>query len=138
MLKIKKAKPMFTGIITTANTYEGDQVATKHGVIDPTKVKGTLKEFQTVLAIGPNVRNVKEGDIVVINPKRYAVYKYEENTIKKDFLTNNIIRYDFQFIEIDGKTCLKIEENDIDLILEDFEEVEQPQIEIIKPEIITV
>lgn len=136
MLKIKKAKPMFTGIITTANTYEGDQ--THSGVLDPTKTKGTLKEYQTVVAIGPNVRNVKVGDNVIINPKRYAVHKYEENTLKKDFLTNNIIRYDFDFVEIDGKTCLKIEENDIDLILEDFEEVEQPSIQIVKPELITV
>ena len=137
MLKIKKAKPMFTGIITTANTYENDQ-KTDRGVLDPTKVKGTLKEYQTVVAVGPNVRNVKVGDNVVINPKRYAVYKYEENTIKKDFLTNNIIRYDFNFLEIDGKTCLKIEENDIDLILEDFEEVADPQIQIVKPELITL
>lgn len=135
MLKIKKAKPMFTSIITTANTYEDDQKS-KGGVI--MKNTGTLKEFQTVLAIGPNVRTVNVGDVVVINPKRYAVYKYEENTVKKDFLTNNIIRYDFDFLEIDGQTCLKIEENDIDLILEDFEEVEQPSIQVIKPELITV
>jgi hypothetical protein len=115
---------MFTGIITTANTYEEDSVV--GGVLDPNKVKGTLKEYQTVVAIGPNVRNVKVGDVVIINPARYAVHKFEENTIKKDFLTNNVIRYDFNFIELDGRNCLKIEENDIDLVLEEFEEVNQP------------
>lgn len=134
MLKIKRAKPMFTGVITTANTYGTD--SSIGGVLDPTKMKGTLKEYQTVVAIGPNVRNVKVGDVVIINPSRYAVHKFEENTIKKDFLTNNVIRYDFNFIELDGESCLKIEENDIDLILEEWEEVEQPQIEIVKPQLI--
>lgn len=133
MLKIKRAKPMFTGIITTANTYEEDQ--TSKGVI--VKNEGTLKEYQTVVAIGPNVRNVKVGDVVIINPARYAVHKFEENTIKKDFLTNNIIRYDFQFVELDGVPHLKIEENDVDLILEEFEEVKDSGIELISPQIIT-
>ena len=65
MIKIKKIKPMFTAILTTMDTYEDD--VTCNSII--VKTKGTIKEYQKVVAVGDTVRSVKVGDLVCINPK---------------------------------------------------------------------
>ena len=65
MLKVKKIKPMFTALITTMDKYEED-VRTSGGLLDVTKQQGGLKEYQTVLAIGSSVRDIKVGDLVCV------------------------------------------------------------------------
>ena len=60
MFKIKKIRPLFTGVITTAKKYVGDQHTNKSGlIIDTTKMSGSLNPFQTVLAVGTMVSDVK-------------------------------------------------------------------------------
>lgn len=123
MLKIKKIKPMFTSLITTMNKYEQDNI-TKGGLIDSTKQQGTLKEYQTVVAVGDSVRNIKVGDLVCINPTRFAVKKHREGSMRDGVITDNpIITYNFDTVEMDGKQCLLLQDRDIDYIIEDFEEV---------------
>ena len=58
MKKLLKVKPMFNRIITTMDVYEKDQY--NGHVIDTTKQKGSLKEYQTVLSVGTTVRDIKE------------------------------------------------------------------------------
>ena len=70
MLKVKKIRPMFTSLITTMDKYEQDVKI--GGLIDTTKQQGGLKEYQKVLAIGSSVKDVKVGDIVCVNPARFA------------------------------------------------------------------
>lgn len=126
MVKLKKIKPMFDTIITTMDKFENDSI-NANGLIDTNKRKGTLKEFQTVIAVGNSVRDIKEGDYVCINPSRYAVRKYEENSIKNDIhQMNPVLTYNFNTIELDGKNCLMLRSNDIDFIIEDYEDVEDP------------
>ena len=67
---IKKIRPMFTSLITTMDTYKVD-VMNEFGLIESNKTVGNLKEYQKVIAVGPNVKNIEVGDIVCINPKRY-------------------------------------------------------------------
>lgn len=98
MLKVKKIKPMFTALITTMNKYEHD-VVTEGGLIDTTKQQGGLKEYQTVLAVGDSVRNIKVGDLVCINPTRYAVKQHREGTLKDGIVTDNpVIKYNFDVV----------------------------------------
>lgn len=126
MLKLKKIKPMFDTVITTMDKYESDGM-TANGLIDTNRKKGTIKEYQTVVAIGNMVRDLKEGDIVSINPSRYAVRKYEENSIKNDIhKMNPVLQYNFNIIELDGKPCLMLKPNDIEFIIEESEEIEEP------------
>ena len=76
MLKIKKIKPLFNKILTTMELY--DNMITEDGIIDGSKEDGGIREYQTVLAVGPMVKCVKPGDLVVINPPRYQVMKHKE------------------------------------------------------------
>ena len=69
MLKVKSIKPVYTRIITTANRYEETQL--NGGLIDVNKLEGRYKEYQTVVKVGSSVREVKEGDVVLIDPSRY-------------------------------------------------------------------
>ena len=118
MLKIKKIKPMFTSLITTMNKYEHD-VNTK-GLI--TKTEGGLKEYQTVLAIGDSVRGIKVGDLVCVNPSRFAVRKHREGSLKDGVITDNpVTSYNFDVVELDDKPCLLLQDRDIEFIIEDFE-----------------
>lgn len=125
MLKIKKIKPLFTSIITTMDKYEQDQVV--NGIIDTTRSQGTIKEYQKVLAVGSSVRDIKEGDLVSINPTRFAVKQHKAGTLKDGVVTDNpVIGYNFDIIEVDDKPCLLLQDRDINFIIEDFEEVQDP------------
>ena len=124
MIRIKKLRPMFTNIVTTMNSYDED--VTIAGIIDTRKQKGALKEYQTVIAVGSAVRDIKPGDMVCINPIRYAQYKHDKNSLK-DLATNNpITGYNFNVVEIDGKDCLLLHDQDIRYVIEDYEEVPDP------------
>lgn len=134
MLKIKKIKPMFTALITTMDKYEQDKL-TKGGLIDSSKQQGTLKEYQTVLAIGDSVRNIKVGDLVCINPTRFAVKKHKEGSMRDGVITDNpVVTYNFDIVEMDDKQCLLLQDRDIEYIIEDYEEVPDTAPLIIEPD----
>lgn len=129
MLKINSIRPLFTALITTMDRYEQDTIDT-NGLIDTSKQQGSLKEYQTVLAIGDSVRNIKVGDLVCINPSRYAVKKYEKGSLKDNVITENpTISYNFETVEMGGKQCLLLQDRDINFVIEDFEEVPETLIE---------
>ena len=125
MLKIKKLRPMFTNIVTTMNTYE-DDIVTASGLLDTRKQKGALKEYQTVIAVGNAVRDISPGDVVCINPIRYAQYKHNKNSLKDLATDNPITGYNFNVVEIDGRDCLLLHDQDIRYVIEDYEEVSDP------------
>ena len=116
---------MFTNIVTTMNTYEED-VTMASGLLDTRKQKGALKEYQTVIAVGNAVRDIFPGDVVCINPIRYAQYKYSKNSLKDLATDNPITGYNFNVVEIDGKDCLLLHDQDIRYVIEDYEEVPDP------------
>ena len=132
MLKIKKIRPMFTALITTMDKYEHDKL-TNSGLIDAAKLQGTLKEYQKVLAIGDSVRNIKVGDLVCINPSRFAVKKHKEGSMKDGVITDNpVIAYNFDTVEMNGQQCLLLQDRDIEYIIEDYEEVPDPAPSVIE------
>lgn len=126
MLKVKKIKPMFTALITTMNKYEHD-VMTNGGLIDTTKQQGGIKEYQTVLAVGNSVRDIEVGDVVCINPTRFAVKQHRAGSLKDGVIEDNpVVKYNFDVIEMDGKSCLLLQDRDIDFVIEEYEEVPDP------------
>ena len=131
MLKLKKIKPMFNNILTTMEKYEEDVMSM--GII--TKKQGGLKEYQKVVEIGSSVRDVKEGDLVCINPKRFAVRKHQDGSLKDGVITDNpVTTYNFDVIELEGVQYLLLQDRDIDFIITESEEVPEPVTsEIIKP-----
>ncbi len=123
MKRLIKVKPMFNKIITTMNCYDTDQMV--GGVIDSRKTKGSLKEYQTVVAVGSTVRDINIGDIVAINPTRYTVMKHEDKSLKNGVIGDNmIIGYKFNTITLDGVEHLMLYDQDIDFIVEQYEDVE--------------
>lgn len=123
MLKIKKIRPMFTSLITTMDKYKEDTY-TEGGLIDTTKQVGGLKEYQRVLAIGESVKSVKVGDLVCVNPSRFAVRKHQAGSLKDGVITDNpVTTYNFDVVEIDDKQCLLLQDRDIEFIIEEYEEV---------------
>lgn len=133
MLVIKKIQPMYTKILTTMCKYEEDEM-TASGLIDSTKTQGTLKEYQTVIAVGNSVRNVKVGDLVCINPDRYAVKKHEAGSLKDGVITDNpVIKYNFNIMELEGVPHLLLDENDVSFIITDYEEVKEQKSDLYVP-----
>lgn len=126
MLKIKKIRPMFTSLITTMDKYEQDKL-TEGGLLDANKQQGTLKEYQKVLAIGDSVRGISVGDLVCVNPARFAVRKHEKGSMRDGVVTDNpVVAYNFDVVEMDGKQCLLLQDRDIEYVIEDFEEIQDP------------
>lgn len=133
MIVIKKIQPMYTKILTTMCKYEEDEL-TAGGLIDSTKTQGTLKEYQTVIAVGNLVRNVKVGDLVCINPERYAIKKHEAGSLKDGVITDNpVIKYNFNIMELEGVPHLLLDENDVSFIITDYEEVKEQKSDLYVP-----
>lgn len=139
MIKVRKIKPMFTSIVTTMDKYEED-IHTEGGIIDVTKQQGTVKEFQKVLAVGSAVKDIKVGDLVCINPSRFAVRKHQPGSMKDGIVTDNpVVKYVFPVITLDDKNCLLLQDRDVEFIVEEWEEVSETSPSLIDPanEIIT-
>lgn len=124
---------MFNYLVTTKDEYTEEDVK-KGGII--TKVIGSLKEYQTVVAVGPMVRNIKVGDLVSINPKRYAMKKYEDGSLKDGVIKENpVIKYNFNVVELDHVPHLLLTDQDIDFVITEWEDevVETSSQELILP-----
>lgn len=124
MFIIKKVKPLFNSLIVTCNKYPKDVMIGT--ILDATKAD-TIKEYQTVVSVGPMVRGIEVGDTVFINPKRYAVKKHKEGSLKDGVITDNpVIGYNFNIIDIDGIPHMYIQDSDIDFVAEGEEFNENP------------
>lgn len=132
MLNIKKIRPMANYLVTTKEEYTDEDVKNE-GLI--TKVKGSLKEYQKVVAVGPMVRNIQVGDLVCINPRRYARRKYQEGSLKDGVITENpVVSYSFNVIELDHVSHLLLTDQDIDFVIEESEDEKVQENPIIIPE----
>lgn len=119
-------------LVTTREEYTEDDVR-KGGLI--TKMIGSLKEYQKVVAIGPIVRGIQVGDLVCINPRRYAKYKHQPGSLKDGVITDNpVVAYNFNVIELDHVPHLLLTDQDIDFVIEESEEEEVKENPIIVPE----
>ena len=120
-------------LVTTKDEYTDEDIK-KGGLI--VKTKGALKEYQKVVAIGPLVRGIQVGDLVCINPRRYAKYKHNPGSLKDGVITDNpVVAYNFNVIDLDHVSHLLITDQDIDFVIEEWEEVPDPTPStIIQPE----
>lgn len=127
MIIIKKLRPVFNQIVTTMDYYE-DDVFTEAGLIDTRKQKGALKEYQKVIAVGNTVTSVKPGDYICINPVRYAQMKHQEGSLKDGVISDNIVvGYNFNVVDIEEKPCLLLYDSDVRYVIEEYEEVADPE-----------
>jgi hypothetical protein len=115
--------------------YEDDE---KTGnIIVASKTRGTIKEYQTVVEVGPNVRDVKPGDKIMIDPKRFAVVKHQEGSLKDGVISDNpVISYKFDVVTMHDTDYLLLQDRDILYIFEGEEEEEKPKSNLYTPELI--
>lgn len=145
MLKLKEIKPMFSKVLVTEDLYGWDD-RDEFGVI--TATKGDIKPYQTVIAVGDDVKYVKPGDVVAINLYRYAELKEDPNSVKA-INGNSVVKLRLNEVTLTDKdgepaTCFIIDVRDIEYILADYEEVtydkknnlkiiERPKVNLILP-----
>ena len=121
MFTIKKVRPLFTGVVTTARKYVGETTTAGGLIVDTTKMEGTLNNYQIVTAVGTMVKDLKEGDIVKINYKRYAKAKHIPGAIEDNIQSDNMsVVYEIPMINIAGEEYLFIQNNDIEYVVEDY------------------
>ena len=97
-------------------------------LIDATKMKYTVKEFQKVVSCGTFVKGVKEGDVVCFDPTRYGIKEHREGSMKDGIISHNAIeKFDFSkdIIEIEGVPHLLIFDNDIKYVVEDYQDFDE-------------
>jgi co-chaperonin GroES (HSP10) len=144
MLKIKSIKPIGSQILVSKDLYGWDDFDSSGLIIHK---RGDLKTYQRVLAVGSDVKLVKQGDVVEINFYKYAVFKEDPNSVKA-INDNPIVGLRLNEVELtnqDGDIvpCLLVDQRDVRYILEDFEEctykkgeeiiIEQPKVNLILP-----
>lgn len=122
MLHVTKIKPLFDHLLITADRFEKDMIHS--GVILANK--GDLKLWQTVVAVGSVVRDIKVGDKVMINPNDFAVKKYNKNSVHNDLDNNPVLTYNFPFETIDDekgepKDYLYISDRNVKYVFEGIE-----------------
>lgn len=122
-MKLKKIKPMFNKILVTANRYKETKSIGDTTLIDTTKMEGSLLEYQKIVAIGDTVRNVKVGDLVCIDPTRYAQRKHRDGSMRDGVICDNpITTYNFEMLEMNGEQYILLYDSDISYVIEEFEE----------------
>ena len=130
-MNVKKVRLRSNYVLVTNNVYTAKDFEGKLQA----KMNGALKEFQKVVAVGPVVKDIEVGDIVCINPARYAKVKYKENSIKNDIdgLMTPTVRYHFNMVEMNHQNYILLTDQDIFYVVEDFDPEEEIQNNLILP-----
>jgi hypothetical protein len=134
-LKVKKVKLLFNNVITTFDRYTQEDCKLPSGLYDTTLV-GALKPYQTVVCVGPQVKpEITVGSLVKINPSRYEVRSMRQDTLKAsmDEHYRENVKYKFNVIELDSIPHLFIGDNDIEYVIEEWEEIEPSDSKLILP-----
>ncbi len=133
---------LFDSVMTTADQYENDERTANGMILD---LKGTLKEVQRVLAVGPLVKGVKEGDMVKLDLTRYNRMRHEqvqksreERFSEFDTTDQATIVCDIPNETVDDKTVLMLHERDVAFIVDEYDDKAPVDIKLITNKIITV
>lgn len=106
--------PLFNKLIVTAEKVNTN--VTENGIYLPYSYsKGSVKERQKVLKIGTTVRDIEEGDEVLINFSRYMELKHQPGSIQDDVQKDNpVVKIHYPFFELDnGEKVLLIDDRDV-------------------------
>lgn len=132
MLHIKKVKPLHNNIVTTAERFDKD--IKEHGII--VSKKGDMKVWQTVLAVGNFIQEIKVGDKVMIDFRSYAVKKYDKNSLQNDLDNNPTLTYALNWVTMDDRNgnpqdCLLLTDRDIMYVFEGEEKEEVIELPVV-------
>lgn len=122
VLNIKKATPMFTGLITTADRYS--EAESRHGgIIDTTKLN-QIKDLQKIVSVSEQAkaRGLDVGDVILLDFKRYAERKQKKDSLKEsmDEHYNAVLSYNIPTILIGYVEHLLLDISDISLKIDEY------------------
>lgn len=138
-VKLNQIQVRANNIVTTAHRYYNSKEEKDAGIVKK-KAEGKLISlaedknlpflYQKVLNVGPVVHDIKEGDIVKINPIYYLDRKLVEqrNSLEKDVLdvTGTRVKeeysqldYTFPTTVLNGEECLLLFDRDVEFIIQD-------------------
>lgn len=124
-IKILEIQPLYNQILTTADKYEEKlDIDNKTKLIRSMNVMaGQYKLYQKVVAVGPNVRQLKVGDVIAINPKRYFRQDLPETEMTNvgDKQKNTPVKIVFPTMTINGVEHLTLYEDDASYIIKKYE-----------------
>jgi len=133
MIELKKITPLFRTVIVTAECFEEDEV--QNGIMTP--LKGTLKPYQHVVAVGGSVQNIKAGDYVALNLTRYANMKHEKGSLKDGVICDNpVIDYNPPRVFLNGVEHFLLQDSDVDFKIDEYEEHKSSDITVVKNRIL--
>jgi co-chaperonin GroES (HSP10) len=125
-MKLKKIKPMFNQVLTTAWKYQDTEELKQSGLIlDLKKTSGSYKLYQKVLAVGPTVRDVKVGDVVQIDVIKFIVPEFKEdtNSLRESVrVRNTYTKVELPILNVNGEETMLLHESDVEYIIEDYED----------------
>jgi co-chaperonin GroES (HSP10) len=133
MLNIKSIKPLANYLVVTKETYKDEDF---DGIIQD-KLTGSVKEYQKVIAVGPMVRVIQVGDLVSINPRRYAVTKYRPDSVKDNIEgMQKVVGYNIPEITINHEKFILITDQDVEFVIDEYEEEKSSNLILPKQQII--
>ena len=116
---MKKVRPMFNNIVTTADKYEEDQMAGGLIVVPA----GNIKEYQKVVAVGGSVRDIKEGDLVKVKFDRYMKMRHKKGSLQDGVIADNTaIEVVLPMILINNIEHLSLNDIDVEYVVEEYDE----------------
>jgi len=88
MLKIKRIIPRYTQVVTTAERYEKDE---RNGtlIVGNGHLKGDVKQYQTVVAIGKMAREIEVGSKVMLDFEPFRKRKVPVGSVKEKMNVDN-------------------------------------------------
>lgn len=120
---MKKVTPTANGVITTANK----EISVSSGGFITSSKDDAVATMQRIVSVGDMAekRGFKPGMLVILNFNRYmdVSQKKDAYNIDKDEIYNAEKFYVIPQIMIDGVEHLKVFDNDIDLIIDEYEEI---------------
>lgn len=130
ILNIKKATPMFSGVIVSCDRYT-EEDSTSNGIVDSSMLD-KIKEVQTVVSTSEQAKNrgIENGALVALSYERYKkVQNTKNNTFEIDEQYNKSFYYEMPVILLDGREHLLIDLSDIELKIDEFEYIDEVKAE---------
>lgn len=137
-VKLNQIQVRANTIVTTAVTYY--EKGKKDDFYEKRKAEGRLVTtaedknlpllYQKVINVGPIVHDIKEGDIIKINPIYYLDRKLVEqrNSLERDVLdvtgtrvkeSYSQLDYSFPTTVLNGEECLLLFDRDVEFVIQD-------------------
>ena len=121
-MKLKKVRPLWNHILTTCDRYPVDNF--KDGLVSTDEAEGEIKIYQKVIAVGNTARDIKVGDLVLLNPRDYLrpVHSLNANSVLEKDEDSVSMVINWPILYVDDKECLYLYDKDVDMVIEEMEE----------------